>query len=89
MEYDVKIKKVSFVWKNIDKSEQFLIDMVTCRIETDDGDVYEGSATQPISRQVIIAPLNSSRLPSAHEIGEMAAYNHAINIMRQVASAQV
>ncbi|XOY28631.1 hypothetical protein ACLIX2_09035 [Proteus cibi] len=85
----MKIKKVSFVWKNIDKSEQFLIDMVTCRIETDDGEVYEGSATQPIPRQVVITPPNSQRMVTAHEVGEVAAYRHTIDLMRQVTNTQV
>lgn len=89
MECDVKIKKVSFLWQNIDKSEQCLLYMVTCKIETDDGATYEGSVTQPIFRQYVVLPPGQQRVTTPHEIGEIAAYNHTINLMRQVLNTQV
>ncbi|ENZ0270371.1 hypothetical protein ACGABU_002516 [Morganella morganii] len=85
----MKIKKVSFVWKNIDKSEQYLIDMVTCKIETDDGAMYEGSVTQPIFRQYVMLPPTQPKVLTPHEIGEVAAYNHTMNLIRQVVSDQM
>lgn len=80
----VKIKKVSFDWKEVNKSELSSCYRVSCKLTTDSGIEIEGSYFYQWykSGTTLSGPFNWVQAPEAN--AEVSAFNVALERARQV-----
>lgn len=80
----VKIKKVSFDWKEINKSEVSSCYRVTCKITTENGIEVEGSYFYQWNKPGVsgLGPFNWDQTPEAN--AEVQAFNVAFGRVQQV-----